>query len=478
MAGKFFEDLEVGLTFEHALGRTFTEMDNVLFTSLTMNTQPLHLNEDFSAKTQFGRRIVNGIFTLGVAVGITVPDLTEGTLVGNLGYENVKHPRPMFHGDTLYVNTEVLSRRESRSRPEQGIVCFRHVGRNQHGEIVIEFERTALILKQPTRSEEQPLKTPDLRPERSMATGRAVSNLQAPVSTPSAARPRRALLFMPGDSLRKIRKAAQLDVDSIVMDLEDGVALNRKDEARRTVVEALQTLDFGRTERLIRLNPPETDLFTADLQATVGARPDGYVVPKVEAPAQVKILSRKLAEAEHEQGWPPGSIRLVVLIETARGVVHAGEIARADERIQALAFGGEDLVGDIGTRRTRDGWEVFYARSAVITAAKAYGRQAIDTVFVALNDPEGLEADCQLARTLGFDGKMAIHPGQVEVMNRIFAPSAEEIGQARRLLEAHAARQAAGTGAFELDGKMVDMPMVRAAEALLVRARSGGLVSD
>jgi len=135
--------------FQHSLGRTITEMDNVLFTALTMNTQPLHLNEDFARKTQFGRRLVNGIFTLGLAVGITVPDLTEGTLVANLGYESVKHPHPMFHGDTLYMETEVLSKRESKSKPDQGIVRFRHIGRNQDGTIVIEFERTALMLKRP-----------------------------------------------------------------------------------------------------------------------------------------------------------------------------------------------------------------------------------------------------------------------------------------------------------------------------------------
>jgi acyl dehydratase len=149
MAGKYFEDLEVGAVLKHSLGRTITETDNVLFSALTMNTQPLHLNEDFANKTQFGRRIVNGIFTLGLAVGLTVADLTEGTLVANLGYEQVKHPHPMFHGDTLYVETEIISKRDSRSRPDQGIVQFRHTGRNQNGTIVIEFERTALMLKRP-----------------------------------------------------------------------------------------------------------------------------------------------------------------------------------------------------------------------------------------------------------------------------------------------------------------------------------------
>lgn len=149
MAGKYFEELEVGAVLKHSLGRTITETDNVLFSALTMNTQPLHLNEDFAGKTQFGRRIVNGILTLGLAVGLSVSDLTEGTVVANLSYESVKHPQPMFHGDTLYVETEVLSKRESDSKPDRGIVRFRHVGRNQAGIIVIEFERTVLMLKRP-----------------------------------------------------------------------------------------------------------------------------------------------------------------------------------------------------------------------------------------------------------------------------------------------------------------------------------------
>lgn len=148
MPGRYFDDLKVGDVIEHTLGRTITEMDNVLFCALTLNTQPLHINEDYASKhSEFGRRIVNGVFTLGLAVGITVPELTEGTLVANLGYERVVHPHPMFHGDTLYITTEVLEKRDSRSRPSQGIVRFRHIGRNQDGVVVIEFERTALIRK-------------------------------------------------------------------------------------------------------------------------------------------------------------------------------------------------------------------------------------------------------------------------------------------------------------------------------------------
>lgn len=151
MAGKYYDELSIGDTFKHSLGRTVTEMDNVLFSALTMNPQPLHINEDFASRTQFGKRIVNGIFTLGLVVGITVNDLTEGTIVANLSYERVVHPHPLFHGDTVYVETEVVDKRESRSSPDRGIVRLKHIGRNQAGETVIEVERVVLFLKRPNQ---------------------------------------------------------------------------------------------------------------------------------------------------------------------------------------------------------------------------------------------------------------------------------------------------------------------------------------
>jgi acyl dehydratase len=150
MTGKYFDDLEVGMSINHSLGRTITEMDNVLFNALTMNTQPLHLNEDFANKTQFGQRIVNGILTLGIVIGITVNDLTAGTIVANLGYEKVEHPQPVFHGDTIYVETQVLQKRASRSKPDRGIVKLKHLGKNQHEDVICDVERTVLFLKRPS----------------------------------------------------------------------------------------------------------------------------------------------------------------------------------------------------------------------------------------------------------------------------------------------------------------------------------------
>lgn len=149
MAGKYYEELQIGQTIAHSLGRTLTETDNILFNALTMNTQPLHLNEDFASRTPFGRRIVNGIFSLGLVVGITVPELTEGTIVANLGYEQVLHPHPLYHGDTLYVETEVLDKRESQSRPDAGIISLKHVAHNQNGKVCVQVMRSVLFLKNP-----------------------------------------------------------------------------------------------------------------------------------------------------------------------------------------------------------------------------------------------------------------------------------------------------------------------------------------
>ena len=157
MTGKYYEDLNIGDHIRHATGRTVTEMDNVLFCALTMNSQPLHLNADHASRTIFGQRIVNGIFTLGLVVGLTVADLTEGTIIANLGYDKVNHPHPLFHGDTIYVETDVIDKRESKSRKDSGIVWLKHTGRKSDGTIVIEVERTVLFLKRPSNGESNPI---------------------------------------------------------------------------------------------------------------------------------------------------------------------------------------------------------------------------------------------------------------------------------------------------------------------------------
>lgn len=149
MAGKYYDDLTVGQRIRHEVGRTLADYDNILFSTLTMNPSPLHINADYMSRSEYGKPLINGIFTLGVVVGITVHDLTAGTIIANLGYEQVRHPKPMFAGDTLYVETEVLEKRESKSRPDAGVVKLKHLGRNQDGEICVEATRSVLFLKRP-----------------------------------------------------------------------------------------------------------------------------------------------------------------------------------------------------------------------------------------------------------------------------------------------------------------------------------------
>jgi citrate lyase subunit beta-like protein len=280
-------------------------------------------------------------------------------------------------------------------------------------------------------------------------------------------RPRRCLLFMPGNDLKKIQKGINLGVDSIVMDLEDGVALNRKAEARATIAAALRDLDFGRSERVVRINPIGSGVEQADLDAVLSQRPDSIMLPKVEHAEHIHWLAEAIADP---------AIRLLAIIETARGVVNLREIAAVSDRLDALIFGAEDFAGDIGATRTRAGWEVFYARSAVVTHAVAFGLQAIDTLVIDFNDEAALIEDAQFGGHMGFSGKLAIHPRQVDVIQSIFTPSDEQIAQAQRLIQAHDEQQVQGIGAFALDGKMIDMPAIRAARQVLAKAHAAGKI--
>lgn len=286
---------------------------------------------------------------------------------------------------------------------------------------------------------------------------------------------RRSLLYMPGSDWRKIEKAAgELDADSVCMDLEDGVALNAKDEARTTIVRALETLDFGRSERLVRVNSADSDVIDADLEAVLPARPDGIVLPKARSGQHVQWLHDRIASVEARFGWPQGGIPLILIIESARGIVHLEEIIRASRRTVALVFGAEDYASDIGAVRTAEGEEVLYARSKVVAYAKAFELQAIDIVYADFRDPAGFTADAEKGMRLGYTGKQLIHPNQIEGIHAVYTPGDEEIAHALRVVEAHEAHQAGGAGAFALDGKMVDMPVVKQAELVLERARAAG----
>ena len=289
-------------------------------------------------------------------------------------------------------------------------------------------------------------------------------------------RARRALLYMPGDDLRKIQKASNLGVDCVCMDMEDGVAANRKAAARETIADALRTLEFGASEKLARINAVGSGLERDDLIAVIPSRPDGIVVPKVETGEQIAWVSAQIAGLERAYGWPAGSIGLIAIVESARGVVNLAQIAGADPRLQVLIFGAEDLAGDMSATRTRAGWEVFYARSAVVLHAVAFDLQAIDLVFIDLYDLDGLRQEALTGARMGFTGKQVIHPNQVGPVQEVFTPNNETIAQALRVIQAFEEHQKAGRGAFAMDGKMVDLPVVRAAEQVLARARAAGKV--
>jgi citrate lyase beta subunit len=289
-------------------------------------------------------------------------------------------------------------------------------------------------------------------------------------------RARRALLYVPGDDLRKIRKATTLEVDCVCMDMEDGTAINRKNEARQTIAEALQTFEFGLSEKLARINAIGSGLEAEDLDTVLPAHPDGIIVPKIEAAEQVRWVSEKIWQFERERGWSIGGISMLVGVETARGIINLAQIAGSDDRLQGIIFGAEDLAGDMGATRTQAGWEVFYARSAVVTHAAAFGLQAIDMVYVDFHDPEGLRQESLEGARMAFAGKQIIHPNQVDVVQQAFTPSDEAITQALRLMQAFEEHQNAGRGAFALDGKMVDAPVVKAAERVLALARAAGKI--
>ncbi len=284
---------------------------------------------------------------------------------------------------------------------------------------------------------------------------------------------RRALLYMPGDNWKMITKSVTLGVDSICMDMEDGAAVNKKAEARETIAKALRELDFGASEKLARINSVGSGLEKDDIDAVLPYHPDGIVIPKVESLEQVEWASRIIEAAELKQGWAVNSIRVLIGVETARGILNLREIA-SHPRLDAIIFGGEDFAASIGAVRTKDAIELLYARQAVIVACAANDLQAIDIVTIDYKDLEALQIESEFGAGLGFSGKQVIHPNQVSVAQAAFTPSEEAIAYAERIVETFEASQKEGRGAYSLDGKMIDMPLLKNAQKVLARARAAG----
>ncbi|MBI5352367.1 MAG: CoA ester lyase [Chloroflexi bacterium] len=284
---------------------------------------------------------------------------------------------------------------------------------------------------------------------------------------------RRALLYMPGDNWKMITKSVTLSVDSICMDMEDGTAVNRKAEARATIVKALQELDFGASEKLARINSVGSGFEKDDIEAVLPYHPDGIMIPKVESYEHVEWASRIIEAAELKYGWAMNSVRVLIGVETAKGILNLKEIA-AHPRLDAIIFGGEDFAASVGATRTKDAIELLYAREAVVVACAAFDLQAIDIVTIDYKDIEALRVESEFGARLGFVGKQIIHPAQVEPVQTAFTPNDEAIAYAKRIVETFEASQKEGKGAYSLDGKMIDMPLVKNAQKVLARAKAAG----
>jgi citrate lyase beta subunit len=285
---------------------------------------------------------------------------------------------------------------------------------------------------------------------------------------------RRALLYMPGDDRRKIEKATTLGVDCVCMDMEDGVAITQKTEARAVIAAAMKELDFGGSERCIRINSVGSGLEKYDLAAAVATNPEAVVVPKVETAQQVRAISEYIEIYERSSRMPVGTIRMLIGVETAKGILNLKDIADSDRRLEAIIFGAEDYAASIGATRTKEAMEVLYARSAIVTACAAHDLQAIDMVYIDFRDIDGLRLEAQQAAGLGFSGKQIIHPNQVAPVQDAFTPSPEAIEYAQRVMKAFITSQKEGKGAFALDGKMIDMPLLKNAQKVLDRAKAAG----
>ena len=277
-------------------------------------------------------------------------------------------------------------------------------------------------------------------------------------------RPRRAFLYVPANDARKLQKAAGLGADCVCLDLEDAVSESGKDAARQGMAEALASLDFGRSERWVRINAPSSARFTADLRAASAAKPDGLLIPKLESAAALQRAQALLDE------FPASTMLLGVIIESPLGILNLREICSASPHLALLVFGAEDYAAMLGAARQADDSECAWARGALVTHAAACGLDAIDLVSNEYRDMDVVRASAQRGAALGFRGKQVIHPAQVPVAHEVFSPAPAEIEHARQLIALYEEQQKTGSGALGLHGALVDMPVYRQALNTLARA--------
>ena len=282
--------------------------------------------------------------------------------------------------------------------------------------------------------------------------------------------PVRSMLFTPGNRLDMLGKAVHSGTDAVIVDLEDSVSVDNKPEARAN----LERLPQSPVPYYVRTNAVETGLLWDDIVAAAGSPAVGVIIPKAEDPKVISQVDGALTALEMTNGNAPGSITMIPLIESAIGVRLTYEMALASERVECVMFGGGeqgDLVADLGVEWTAEGTGLMQARAQVLLSSRAAGvPYPMEAVFMDFHNPDGLRVECELARTLGYVGKVAIHPSQIEVINDVFTPSPEVVEYQRKVLAAFEEAEAEGKASIAVDGKMVDYAVARVARAILARA--------
>jgi len=278
---------------------------------------------------------------------------------------------------------------------------------------------------------------------------------------------RRSMLYIPGNNPAMIQQGGVYGADSILLDLEDAVALNQKDAARTLVRNMIKVVDFYDAEVCVRVNHLSTPFGLADLEEIVPLQPSAIRYPKTESPEEVAELLKIIERIEDRHGLPHNRMTLHAMIETAMGVQNVFNIASMFTRVDAITIGGQDLTADMNIVYTPDGVGIDFARKRIVMAAKASHIDVIDTVFPDVNDEEGLRRETEYAKKIGFTGKAVINPRQIDIIHDVFTPTEEEIRKAYHIVKEFKMNTAAGIGVFAIDGKMVDAPVVSRAEYIL-----------
>lgn len=275
------------------------------------------------------------------------------------------------------------------------------------------------------------------------------------------------MLYIPGNNPAMIQQGGVYGADSILLDLEDAVALNQKDAARILVRNMINVIDFYDSEVCVRVNHLSTPFGLADLEAIVPLQPSAIRYPKTESAEEVAALLQIIEKIEDRHGLPHTKMTLHAMIETAMGVQNVFDIASKFDRVDAITIGGQDLTADMNIVYTPDGAGIDFARKRIVMAAKASHIDVIDTVFPDVNDEEGLRRETEYAKKIGFTGKAVINPRQIEIIHDVYTPTEEEIRKAYRIVKEFKINSAAGIGVFAIDGKMIDAPIVTRAEYIL-----------